>query len=172
MNYSIGQVSEKLGVPIDTLRYYDKQGLLPFIERDKNGRRKFTDNDIHIMRTIICLKNAGVSIADISKFVHLRLDGDQTLVERAQLLSNHEKNLRQQINDLEETLSYLKFKEWYYNTAVSAGTESIHFLPDSNEVDPDIDIQYADYLQHTGQENELNRFLNIKDYRNRVSVNE
>lgn len=73
MSYSIGQVSKKLGVTIDTIRYYDKSGLLPFVNRNDIGRREFTDNDIHLMRTIICLKNAGVSIADISKFIEYRL---------------------------------------------------------------------------------------------------
>lgn len=83
------------------------------------------------MRTIICLKNAGVPVAEIAEFVALRLDGDKTLTTRYQLLKDHEANLKKQLNDLEETLSYLKFKEWYYQTAVEAGTEEIHLVPGS-----------------------------------------
>lgn len=56
MAYTIGQASAKLNISIDTIRYYDKQGLLPFVSRTKNGRRSFTENDLHLMRTIICLK--------------------------------------------------------------------------------------------------------------------
>lgn len=56
MSYSIGQVADKLGVTIDTIRYYDKSGLLPFVKRNSIGRREFTDNDLHLMRTIVCLK--------------------------------------------------------------------------------------------------------------------
>ncbi|KRM11177.1 MerR family transcriptional regulator [Paucilactobacillus suebicus] len=167
MNYSIGQVSEQLGVPIDTLKYYDKQGLLPFVKRDNSGRRRFSDNDVHLMRTIVCLKNAGVSIADISKFIQLRLVGDSTLEQRADLLNKHEKELRQQINDLQETLSYLKFKKWYYDTAVEAGTESVHFVDGTNEVKPNIDEEYVHRLKTTDQLSELQSFLNVKDYRNK-----
>lgn len=79
MSYSIGQVSKELGITIDTIRYYDKAGLLPFVNRNEAGRREFTDNDVHLMRTIICLKNAGVSVADISIFIQMRLKGDGTL---------------------------------------------------------------------------------------------
>ncbi|MCO8300923.1 MerR family transcriptional regulator [Limosilactobacillus fermentum] len=68
MAYTIGQASAKLNISIDTIRYYDKQGLLPFVSRTKNGRRSFTENDLHLMRTIICLKNAGVPVAEIAEF--------------------------------------------------------------------------------------------------------
>ena len=57
MAYTIGQASAKLNISIDTIRYYDKQGLLPFVSRTKNGLRSFTENDLHLMRTIICLVN-------------------------------------------------------------------------------------------------------------------
>lgn len=168
MSYSIGQVSQELGVTIDTIRYYDKAGLLPFVHRNSIGRREFTANDVHLMRTIICLKNAGVSVADISRFIALRLQGDETLEQRAQLLAAHERDLQQQITDLQDTMSYLKFKEWYYQTATAAGTETIHFVPGTNEVDPDLDQVYDRHLRETGQLAELQRFANVKDYRNRT----
>ena len=108
MTYSIGQVADQLGISIDTIRYYDKQGILPFVKRNKAGRRTFSANDVHLMRTIICLKNAGVSVSDIAKFIEMRLTGDSTLDKRLSLLKEHEQNLRTQINDLQDTLSYLK----------------------------------------------------------------
>lgn len=166
MSYSIGQVACTLGVSIDTLRYYDKSGLLPFVKRSANGRRQFTENDIHLMRTIICLKNAGVSVSDIAKFIQLRLMGDSTLKQRYHLLEDHEDDLKRQINDLQETLSYLKFKKWYYETAVDAGTETLHFVPGSNEVKPDLDQEYIAHLKDDDSE-ELQRFLNVRDYRNK-----
>lgn len=167
MSYSIGQVATELGVSVDTLRYYDKSGLLPFVRRDQNGRRQFTDNDIHLMRTIVCLKNAGVSVNDIATFIELRIQGDATLTQRYQLLEDHERNLNRQINDLQETMSYLKFKKWYYETAVAAGTEIIHFVAGSNEVKLDLDQAYIQHLTATGQLEEVKRFLNVRDYRNR-----
>ncbi|WP_125771467.1 MerR family transcriptional regulator [Companilactobacillus furfuricola] len=167
MSYSIGQVSKKLGITVDTIRYYDKSGILPFVKKNEIGRREFTDNDVHLMRTIICLKNAGVSVADISKFIDYRLQGDSTLNERYQLLEEHRKDLQQQITDLQDTMSYLKFKEWYYQTAVEAGTEEIHFVPNTNEVIPDLADEYSNHLKETGQVDEFQRFSNVKDYRNR-----
>lgn len=167
MSYSIGQVASTLGVSIDTLRYYDKTGLLPFVKRSANGRRQFTENDVHLMRTIICLKNAGVSVSDIGKFIQLRLMGDSTLNQRYHLLEDHEDDLQRQINDLQETLSYLKFKKWYYETAVDAGTESLHFVRGSNEVKPDLDQEYMAHLKENDEPEELQRFLNVRDYRNK-----
>lgn len=167
MNYSIGQVAAKLGISIDTIRYYDKEGLLPFIQRNGNGRRVFSENDVHLMRTIICLKNAGVPVTDIADFIQMRLQGDSTLEDRYQLLKAHEKDLRTQISDLQDTLCYLKFKEWYFETAIKAGTEKIHFTPGSNEVVPDLADQYSQYLEESGQSEELARFKSVKDYRNR-----
>ncbi|QMU08446.1 MerR family transcriptional regulator [Levilactobacillus suantsaii] len=167
MSYSIGEVSRKLGVTIDTIRYYDKAGLLPFIQRNASGRRAFTENDIHLMRTIVCLKNAGVSVADISKFIAYRLEGDSTLTKRYRLLEDHRQALQQQIADLEDTMTYLKFKEWYYKTAVDAGTESIHFVPGTNEVVPDLAQEYSDHLTAENQLAEREHFANVKDYRNR-----
>ncbi|WP_076656369.1 MerR family transcriptional regulator [Lactiplantibacillus plantarum] len=165
MSYSIGQVADKLGVTIDTIRYYDKSGLLPFVKRNSIGRREFTDNDLHLMRTIVCLKNAGVSVADIATFIALRLEGDTTLNDRYQLLKTHEQELQQRITDLQDTMSYLKFKEWYYETATAAGHEDIHFVPGTNEVLPGLDQEYDAYLKATGQLVELSRFANVKDYR-------
>ena len=167
MSYSIGQVADELGITIDTIRYYDKSGLLPFVKRNSIGRREFSANDLHLMRTIICLKNAGVSVADISKFIELRLVGDATLDQRAQLLKSHELDLQQQISDLQDTMSYLKFEEWYYETAMAAGTEANHFVPGSNQVDQELGQSYEQHLQQTVHFAELNRFDKVKDYHNR-----
>lgn len=73
--YTIGEVSEMLGITIDTIRYYDKEGLLPFVKRDKGGRRVFTHDNIQLMRMIMDLKHAGVPVKEIAHFVSWRLDG-------------------------------------------------------------------------------------------------
>ena len=62
-------------------------------------------------------------------------------------------------------MSYLKFKEWYYETATVAGHEDIHFVPGTNEVLPGLAQEYDAYLKATGQLVELSRFANVKDYR-------
>lgn len=132
--YTIGEVSEMLGITIDTIRYYDKEGLLPFVKRDKSGRRVFTKDNVQLMQMILGLKNAGVPVKEIVHFVSWRLDGDTSLGERYAFLDKHEKNLEQKIADLEQSLAHLRFKKWYYKTAIEAGTEKIHSDEVTNHV--------------------------------------
>ena len=65
MTYSIKEVAEKTNLSIYTLRFYDKQGLLPFVSRNASGYRTFTEGDLHLLKTICCLKETGMKIADI-----------------------------------------------------------------------------------------------------------
>jgi DNA-binding transcriptional MerR regulator len=160
MAYSIGEVSKRLGITVDTIRYYDKENLIPFVKRDNAGRRQFTDNDMHLMEMIMCLKNAGVPVAEIATFVSLRADGDKSLEQRYQLLEDHEKSLKTKISDLQDTLAYLQFKKWYYETAVDAGTEKIHYEDGTNEVHPHILDEYIKVLEERGDTESIERLNN------------
>ena len=75
--YTIGQVSEMFGLPISTLRYYDKQGLFPNMER-LSGIRQFSDGEIEAIRVIGCLKKSGLEIKDIKKFMNWCVAGPST----------------------------------------------------------------------------------------------
>lgn len=88
--YSIGEVAEKMGLTVETIRYYDRAGLLPFVKRDSGGRRRFTPDNIQLMQMILDLKRAGVSVKEIAHFVSWRLDGDDSLDERYKFLDQHE----------------------------------------------------------------------------------
>ena len=105
--YSIGQVAEMFGLPISTLRYYDKQGLFPNMER-VSGIRKFGDTEIEALRVIECLKKAGMEIKDIRQFMDWCVEGPSTYPQRKALF--------------EEQRS-LKFKCWYYEQAIQDGSE-------------------------------------------------
>ena len=83
--YSIGQVSEMFGLPISTLRYYDKQGLFPGIER-RSGIRKFGENELEALRVIECLKMSGLEIKDIKQFMDWCVEGAPTYPLRRELL--------------------------------------------------------------------------------------
>ena len=78
MYYSIGEVAEKLNLSKSTIRYYDKEGLLPFVERKESGIRMFAESDISMLQVIECLKSTGLSIKDIKKFSEWCLKGDLT----------------------------------------------------------------------------------------------
>lgn len=145
MRYTIGEVAKKLNVPTSTLRYYDKKGLLPFVDRDKVGRRSFKDNDLNFLEVIGCMKQCGMKISEIRHFINLCMIGDSTLLDRYDLLSQEEKSVVKQIRTLEDQLKFLHYKMWYFKTALEAGTENIHFTQTKDEglrVDPDIHDQY------------------------------
>ncbi|BAP85080.1 MerR family transcriptional regulator [Paucilactobacillus hokkaidonensis JCM 18461] len=159
MNYSIGEVAQKMGTNTSTLRYYDKKGLLPFVDRDDAGRRKFKDNDFNFLEVINCLKKSGVPIKDIGKFINLCLQGDETLRERYDYLDKEENVLEIKVREMQEQLDFLRFKKWYYKTSVEAGTETIHFTPGTKFVDPSTHDQYKTALKTN---NDLRQLLDLQ----------
>ena len=82
MTYSIGEVAEKMHLTPYTLRYYDKEGLMPFVERTAGGTRVFSDSDLETLRVIECLKATGMPIRDIKTFIDWCADGDASLEKR------------------------------------------------------------------------------------------
>lgn len=126
MEYSIGEAAQKAGISASTLRYYEKEGLLPSIKRDKNGIRSFTDEDLQSLRIIECLKATEMPIKDIRKFIDLCADGDNSLQERYELFLDRKAAVQKQIAELQEVAKVIDFKCWYYKTAIEAGTEKIH----------------------------------------------
>ena len=88
--YSIGQVSEKFNLPVSTLRYYDKEGLLPNIERS-SGIRKFSDRDLETLNVIECLKKSGLEIKDIRQFIQWCAEGNGTYSKRQELFIKKKK---------------------------------------------------------------------------------
>ncbi len=76
MFYNISEVAKKMNVTSSTLRYYDKEGLLPFVDRTEGGIRKFKEDDFEWLSIIECLKNTGMSIKDIKAFIDWCMDGE------------------------------------------------------------------------------------------------
>lgn len=133
MAYTIGDISDITGLPAPTLRYYDKEGLLPFVNRGTGGIRKFQDTDLEWLRMIDCLKTSGLQIKDIKKYIDLFLQGDSTIEERRQLFYTQKKNVENEIKALQNTLDMLTYKCWYYDTAAKLGsTEAVKNIPEEN----------------------------------------
>ena len=122
MLYTVGEISKQLNIPPSTLRYYDKQGLLPFVERSSRGVRVFKQSDFAWLKIIECLKKAGMSLKDIRKYIDLAMQGDNTIAQRLELFENQRKVLLAQMAELQQTLDTLDYKCWYYETAKEAGT--------------------------------------------------
>lgn len=120
--YTIGQVSEMFGLPISTLRYYDKEGFFPNIERI--GKiRKFSEDEIEALHVIECLKKSGLKIVDIKQFFEWVTEGNSTYENRKELFELQKSAIENEMKSLEKTLAMLKFKCWYYETAITNGNE-------------------------------------------------
>lgn len=117
MFFTVGEMAEKLGVAPSTLRYYDREGLLPFVERSSGGIRVFKESDYEWLQIISCLKKTGMQLKDIKSFVEMAMQGDKTIEPRLALIMKQKAAVQKQIDELEETLLTLEFKEWYYTTA-------------------------------------------------------
>ena len=134
MAYTIKQTAEITKLTPVTLRYYDKQGLLPFMERKESGYRMFSDGDIAMLRVIECLKKSGMSIKDIRQFSEWVLMGDDSLQERYEMFLERKKAVEAQMAELQKTLDFINHKCWHYETAIEAGTEKIHFREQSDKL--------------------------------------
>ena len=121
--YTIGQVAEMFGLPISTLRYYDKEGLFPGMRRE-SGIRKFGEREIEALRIIECLKQSGLEIKEIKQFFKWVSEGRSTYANRKNLFEFRKTAVEEEIKALEKTLAMLKFKCWYYEKALADGNEN------------------------------------------------
>ena len=122
MAYTVGEMAKRRDVPASTLRYSDKEGLLPFVARSPGGMRMFQDTDLEWLKVIGCLKKAGMSIKNIRVYIELAMQGDETIDQRLELFRNQREVLRKQMAELQETMETLEYKCWFYETAQEAGT--------------------------------------------------
>ena len=125
MVYTVGEMAKLLEVPSSTLRYYDKEGLLPFVERSSGGIRMFQETDFEWLQIISCMKKAGMSIRDIRQYIELAMQGDDTIDLRLQMFHRQRDALRAQIAEMERTLETVEYKCWFYETAQAAGTVNV-----------------------------------------------
>lgn len=124
MSYSIKEVADMMGVTTATIRYYDDEGLLPNIKR-VNGRRVFEDEDFKWLRVLNCMKKINMPIKKIKEYVELAKQGDFTLEQRYNLVLEQKEIIKKQIEELNICLQEFEYKEWYYQTAIKAGTEKV-----------------------------------------------
>lgn len=124
--YSISEIAKELNLTPHTLRYYDKEGLMPFVERTSTGIRVFKESDLGALKVIECLKSTGMPIKEIKKFIDWCSDGDATLQQRYDLFMERKAAVEHQIEELKKSMEVIEHKCMYYKTALEAGTESIH----------------------------------------------
>ena len=118
--YSIQEVSNKTGLTAHTLRYYEKEGLISGVERSQGGFRQYTDEDLERLGLICCLKNTGMSIQEIARFVQLTHEGDHTLKERVQMLKDHREQVIERIAEMEKHLDKVTWKINFFSEKLRA----------------------------------------------------
>ena len=118
--YSIQDVSNKTGLSTHTLRYYEKEGLISGVERSQGGFRQYTDEDLERLGLICCLKNTGMSIQEIARFVQLTHEGDHTLEERVELLREHRERVLERMAEMQEHLDKVTWKLNFFTEKLKA----------------------------------------------------
>nr|WP_213821066.1 MerR family transcriptional regulator [Fructobacillus parabroussonetiae] len=119
---TIGEVSKKSGLSISTIRYYDKEGLFPDLQRT-SGIRQFSEQEINALEVIECLKKSGLSILEIRQFMDWTTEGAKTFANRKALFEQQKIEVEQQMAELKRVSNLLNYKCWYYDEAMKRGSE-------------------------------------------------
>lgn len=139
--YTIGQVSEMFHIPISTLRYYDKEGLFPEMQR-QSGIRRFGEQELEALRVIECLKASGLEIRDIRQFMAWTRQGAATYPQRRALFESRRQALEAEMERLQRALDMLRYKCWYYARAEEDGSEENINLMLPDRLPPEIQALY------------------------------
>ena len=124
MGYTIKEVSELTGLSVPTLRYYDKEGLLPDLKRKASGYRVFSDQDLNAIELIACFKQSGLTLREIKHFLALVKQGDATLDERLAIFQAHIARLQEKLAAAQAALDHSLSTLEFYELAVEAGSAS------------------------------------------------
>lgn len=125
MGYTIGQAAEKMGLTAHTLRYYEKEGLLPFVKKNSSGQRVFTDTDIDWLVIVECLKGTGMALKDIKKYIDWCLEGEETLEKRLEMFKRQKEKVRLQMENLQRHMEKINYKIAYYTEIINNGSDGI-----------------------------------------------
>ncbi len=123
--YSIQEVCNKTGLTAHTLRYYEKEGLLTDVGRSAGGFRQYTDEDLEWLGLICCLKNTGMPLQEIARFVRLAHEGDYTLRERVELLKEHREKLAERMAEMQRYMDKITWKVNYFSGKLEEYEESL-----------------------------------------------
>lgn len=125
MGYSIGQVAQKTGLSTHTLRYYEKEGLLPFVKKSGSGLRIFSDSDLGWLAMIECLKETGMPLKGIKQYIDWFIEGDSTLQNRLDMFRAQKTHIEEQIAQLQKHMEKINYKIKLYEEAVKKGSLNI-----------------------------------------------
>ena len=119
MIYTMMQVCKETNMTYQTLKFYCNEGLVPHVKRDKNNRRIFDEHDVRWIKDLVCLKKCGMSIQEMRIYLSLCLEGEKTIMQRKELLAKKQEELRHAIEELEESVAYIDWKQNFYDEVLS-----------------------------------------------------
>ncbi|MBN1449830.1 MAG: MerR family transcriptional regulator [Anaerolineales bacterium] len=126
----ISEISEKCEVSADTLRYYERIGLLPPVNRNKGGIRDYSDLDIRRVKFIKCMRTAGLPVEVLIKYYRLVQQGDDTMEARKAILVEQRAKILARMEELQKTLDLLNYKISYYESSVLKAENAMVVLED------------------------------------------
>jgi len=115
MEIYIKEAADKIGLPAHTLRYYEQEGLLPFIKRDENGNRIFNEADLLWLELIVCLRKTDIPLSELRAIVELTKVGDSTASQRKQIFEKHKEKMMEKQRDLDNAFIKIDLKIEYYD---------------------------------------------------------
>ena len=121
--YSMKEACALTNMTYETLKFYCNEGLVPNVKRDKRNYRIFDEHDIKWIQSLNCLKNCGMSIAEMKEYLALCLKGKDSIPERKVMLAAKRKTLLQSISELQEAVAYIDWKQNFYDDVLSGKTE-------------------------------------------------
>ncbi|MGI6030861.1 MAG: MerR family transcriptional regulator [Eubacteriales bacterium] len=127
------QTCQQVGMTYEALKFYCNQGLVPNVKRDKNNYRVFDERDIEWIKGLICLKRCGMSLEDMKRYLTLCLRGKSTIPERKEILKQQREFLVKKMENLQEDIAYIDWKQSYYDDVLSGKTQYTSNLIDTDE---------------------------------------
>ena len=119
MLYTMMQVCKETDMTYQALKFYCNEGLVPNVKRDKNNRRVFDERDVAWIKSLTCLKKCGMSIQEMKEYLDLCLQGERTIPQRKAMLAVKQAALRETIQQLQESVAYIDWKQNFYDEVLS-----------------------------------------------------
>lgn len=117
--YTMKQVCEEANMTYQALKYYCNEGLIPNVKRDGNNHRVFDEQDLKWIKDLVCLKKCGMSIQEMKDYLELCLEGESTILQRKEMLKKKQDALRISIQELENSIAYIDWKQNFYDEVLS-----------------------------------------------------
>lgn len=121
--YSMKEACTLTGMTYENLKFYCNEGLVPNVKRDSRNYRMFDENDIKWINSLNCLKNCGMSIAEMKEYLALCLEGEASIPQRKLILADKKEALLQSIADLQKSVDYIDWKQSFYDDVLSGRTK-------------------------------------------------